>query len=73
VRKCQAERASKRQAAHGCASDLYGLLPTVTKRLGRIDLSLLAADRAIRAAEAADDPLRLSRVPLEYDTGATCR
>ena len=60
VRKCQAERASTRRAAHGCASDLYGLLRTVTKRLGRIDLSLLAADRAIRAAEAADDPLRLA-------------
>ncbi|MDQ2883495.1 MAG: hypothetical protein M3Y48_20630 [Actinomycetota bacterium] len=32
---------------------------TVTKRLGRFDLSLLAADRAVRAAEIADDALRL--------------
>jgi len=45
---------------HGCASDLYGLLRTVTKRIGRVDLSLLAADRAIRSAEAADDQLRLA-------------
>jgi len=60
VQKCQTERASTRRAAHGCASDLYGLLRTVTKRIGRIDLSLLAADRAIRAAEATDDPLRLA-------------
>jgi hypothetical protein len=39
-----------------CAVDLYGLLRTVAKRVGRVDLSLLVADRAIRAAEAADDP-----------------
>ncbi|GAA4669466.1 helix-turn-helix transcriptional regulator [Amycolatopsis dongchuanensis] len=49
-----------RRAAHGCAADLYGLLRTVTKRIGRVDLSLLAADRSIRAAEAADDPIRLA-------------
>jgi transcriptional regulator with XRE-family HTH domain len=48
------------RVVHGCASDLYGLLRTVTKRIGRIDLSLLAADRAVRCAEAADDPLRLA-------------
>jgi hypothetical protein len=47
------------RVAHGCASDLYGLLRTVTKRIGRVDLSLLAADRAVRCAEAAGDPLRL--------------
>ena len=46
------------RAAHGCAADLYGLVRTVTKRIGRGDLSLLAADRAVRAAEAADDPIR---------------
>ncbi|MEV6648680.1 helix-turn-helix transcriptional regulator [Amycolatopsis sp. NPDC051371] len=42
------------------AADLYGLLRTVTKRVGRVDLSLLAADRAQRAAEQADDPVRLA-------------
>lgn len=43
-----------------CAVDLYGLLRTVAKRVGRADLSLLVADRAIRAADAADDPHRLA-------------
>lgn len=41
-----------------CAADLYGLLRTVCKRVGRVDLSLLVADRAIRAADSADDPHR---------------
>jgi transcriptional regulator with XRE-family HTH domain len=54
------DRESNLRDIHGCASDLYGLLRTVTKRIGRVDLSLLAADRAIRSAEAADDPLRLA-------------
>ncbi|MGH3516210.1 MAG: helix-turn-helix domain-containing protein [Haloechinothrix sp.] len=49
-----------RRAAQACAADLYGLLRTVTKRIGRVDLSLVAADRAVRAAEAADDPVRLA-------------
>lgn len=42
------------------AADLYGLLRTVTKRVGRVDLALLVADRATRAAENAQDPLRLA-------------
>lgn len=49
-----------RRQVHRCAVDLYALVRTVAKRLGRVDLSLLAADRAIRAGEAADDPLRLA-------------
>jgi transcriptional regulator with XRE-family HTH domain len=55
----QAETATSFRYAKGCAVDLYSLVRTVSKRLGRFDLSLLAADRAVRAAEAADDPLRL--------------
>lgn len=55
----QAEAMTKLRHAKGCAADLYSLVRTVTKRLGRFDLSLLAADRAVRAAEAADDVLRL--------------
>ncbi|MFE0020353.1 helix-turn-helix domain-containing protein [Amycolatopsis sp. NPDC059021] len=51
---------SLQRQAHAIAADLYGLLRTVTKRIGRIDLSLLAADRAMRAAELADDPVRLA-------------
>jgi transcriptional regulator with XRE-family HTH domain len=49
-----------RRAQYGCAADLYGLLRSVTKRIGRVDLSLLAADRALRCAEATDDPLRVA-------------
>ncbi|WP_438294075.1 helix-turn-helix domain-containing protein [Streptomyces sp. HUAS TT7] len=41
------------------AADLYGLLRSYCRRTGRLDLSLMVADRAIRAAEDADDPLRL--------------
>jgi transcriptional regulator with XRE-family HTH domain len=41
------------------ASDFYGLLRSFCKRVGRIELSLLSADRAIRTAELADDPVRL--------------
>jgi transcriptional regulator with XRE-family HTH domain len=54
------DNASAARAHFGCAADLYGLLRTVTKRIGRVDLSLLTADRAIRCAEAADDPIRLA-------------
>src|SRR5439155_23160859 len=48
----------ERRAMQSCAADLYGLLRTVAKRVGRGDLALLVAERAIRAAEAADDPHR---------------
>jgi transcriptional regulator with XRE-family HTH domain len=51
---------AQRRAVHQCAVDLYGLLRTVAKRVNRLDLALLVADRAIRAAEVADDPLRLA-------------
>lgn len=51
---------AQRRTVHQCAADLYGLLRTVTKRVNRLDLALLVADRAIRTAEAADDPLRLA-------------
>lgn len=49
-----------RRASHRCAADLYGLVRSVAKRIGRVDLALLAADRAVRAGEDADDPLRLA-------------
>ncbi|WP_432850684.1 helix-turn-helix domain-containing protein [Amycolatopsis sp. CA-161197] len=52
--------ARDQRAAHRYAADLYGLVRTVTKRVGRGDLSLLAADRALREAEAADDPIRMA-------------
>jgi transcriptional regulator with XRE-family HTH domain len=55
-----AEAATSWRHAQMCAADLYSLVRTVTKRLGRADLSLLAADRAVRAAEIADDAVRLA-------------
>ncbi|HZD02770.1 MAG TPA: helix-turn-helix transcriptional regulator, partial [Actinomycetes bacterium] len=55
-----ADQTRQRREAFGLAADLYFLLRTFCKRIGRIDLSLLVADRAIRAAEAADDPLRIA-------------
>nr|WP_307531859.1 nucleotidyltransferase domain-containing protein [Streptomyces umbrinus] len=42
------------------AADLYGLLRSYCRRTGRLDLSLMVADRAIRAAEDADDPVRIA-------------
>lgn len=42
------------------AADLYGLLRSYCRRAGRLDLSLMVADRALRAAEDADDPLRIA-------------
>ncbi|MEU5434199.1 helix-turn-helix transcriptional regulator [Streptomyces sp. NPDC020719] len=41
-------------------ADLYGLLRSYCRRTGRLDLSLMAADRAMRAAEDADDPVRIA-------------
>jgi transcriptional regulator with XRE-family HTH domain/putative NIF3 family GTP cyclohydrolase 1 type 2 len=48
-----------RLTAERCATDLYGLVRTVAKRVGRVDLALLAADRGVAAAHAAADPVRL--------------
>jgi transcriptional regulator with XRE-family HTH domain len=42
------------------AADLYGLLRSYCRRTGRLDLALMVADRAVRAAEDADDPLRIA-------------
>ena len=50
----------QRREAHRIAADLYGLLRTYTKRSGRVDMAVLVADRQHRAAEAADDPIRLA-------------
>jgi hypothetical protein len=59
VRAHRNEPAQHRDALR-CAADLYGLLRSYLRRTGRTDLSLMAADRAIRAAEDADDPLRIA-------------
>lgn len=48
VQAHQAESVTGLRHAKSCAVDLYSLVRTVTKRIGRFDLSLLAADRAVR-------------------------
>lgn len=50
----------ERREAARLSSDMYFLLRTFAKRIGRTDLSLLAADRAIAAAYETDDPLRIA-------------
>ncbi|MFB8777302.1 transcriptional regulator [Streptomyces broussonetiae] len=52
--------ADERRAVLCAAADLYCLLRSYLRRTGRVDLATLAADRAMRAAEDADDPLRIA-------------
>ncbi|GGV14697.1 helix-turn-helix domain-containing protein [Streptomyces spectabilis] len=52
--------ADERRAVLRTAADLYCLLRSYLRRTGRVDLATLAADRAMRAAEDADDPLRIA-------------
>ncbi|MVO84209.1 helix-turn-helix domain-containing protein [Streptomyces sp. p1417] len=52
--------AAERRAVLRTAADLYCLLRSYLRRTGRVDLATLAADRAVRAAEDADDPLRIA-------------
>jgi transcriptional regulator with XRE-family HTH domain len=52
--------ADERREVQRISADLYFLLRTFTKRIGRTDLSLLVADRGVLAAEAADDPVRIA-------------
>jgi transcriptional regulator with XRE-family HTH domain len=54
-----ADTADRREAQR-IAADAYFLVRTFAKRIGRTDLSLLAADRGTLAAEAADDPIRIA-------------
>ncbi|MFF9312134.1 helix-turn-helix domain-containing protein [Streptomyces sp. NPDC014748] len=52
--------AAERRAVLRAAADLYCLLRSYLRRTGRVDLATIAADRAKRAAEDADDPLRIA-------------
>lgn len=51
---------AERRAVLRAAANLYCLLRSYFRRTGRVDLATLAADRAMRAAEDADDPLRIA-------------
>ncbi|MEU6993144.1 helix-turn-helix domain-containing protein [Streptomyces sp. NPDC046465] len=50
----------ERRSTLRAAADLYCLLRSYLRRTGRVDLATIAADRAMRAAEDADDPLRIA-------------
>jgi transcriptional regulator with XRE-family HTH domain len=50
----------ERREGYRLAADLYFLLRTYAKRIGRVDLSLLVADRGVLAAQAAKDPIRMA-------------
>lgn len=52
--------AEDRRRGYRLAADLYFLLRTYAKRIGRNDLALLIADRGVLMAQAADDPLRIA-------------
>ncbi|MHC3474894.1 helix-turn-helix domain-containing protein [Streptomyces sp. 7R007] len=56
----QGNDAQARREVLRVVADLYGLLRSYCRRAGRLDLSLMVADRAIRAAEDADDPVRIA-------------
>ncbi|MFF0087497.1 helix-turn-helix domain-containing protein [Streptomyces canus] len=59
VRRTGTDALARREVLR-VAADLYGLLRSYCRRAGRLDLSLMVADRAIRAAEDADDPVRVA-------------
>jgi len=51
--------ANDRREVQRLLSDAYALAQEFCRRVGRSDLNLLAADRAVRMAEEADDELRM--------------
>lgn len=59
--------AEQTRAVAAVAADLYFLLRTFTKRIGRPDLALLVADRGMAASDTADDPLR--RCAAQWNLG----
>ncbi|MFI7049016.1 helix-turn-helix domain-containing protein [Streptosporangium sandarakinum] len=59
VHRTSTDSASRREIFRA-AADLYFLLRSYCRRAGRVDLSLMVADRGLRAAEDADDPIRIA-------------
>ncbi|MET9879274.1 helix-turn-helix transcriptional regulator [Actinacidiphila glaucinigra] len=57
--RAAADPAARREVLRA-AADLYFLLRSYCRRTGRVDLSLMVADRGLRAAEDADDPIRIA-------------
>ncbi|WP_433246816.1 helix-turn-helix domain-containing protein [Streptosporangium sp. CA-135522] len=59
VHRTSTDSASRRDTFRA-AADLYFLLRSYCRRADRVDLSLMVADRGLRAAEDADDPIRIA-------------
>lgn len=59
-RALRGSSADQRRDGHRISADLYFLLRTFTKRIGRTDLSLLVADRGVLAADAVGDPVLMA-------------
>ncbi|MFS4105141.1 helix-turn-helix domain-containing protein [Streptomyces sp. PD-S100-1] len=58
--------ADERRAVFRASADLYCLLRSYLRRTGRVDLATISADRAMRAAEDADDPLRIAAAQWNF-------
>ncbi|MEV8635386.1 helix-turn-helix transcriptional regulator [Streptosporangium sp. NPDC051023] len=59
VHRTNTDSASRREIFRA-AADLYFLLRSYCRRADRVDLSLMVADRGLRATEDADDPIRIA-------------
>ncbi|WP_433445704.1 helix-turn-helix domain-containing protein [Nonomuraea sp. CA-141351] len=59
IHRLNSDAAARREVLR-TAADLYFMLRSYCRRAGRVDLSLMVADRALRAAEDADDPIRMA-------------
>ncbi|MFF5205040.1 helix-turn-helix domain-containing protein [Streptosporangium sp. NPDC000396] len=59
IHRTSADSASRRDIFR-VGADLYFLLRSYCRRADRVDLSLMVADRGLRAAEDADDPIRIA-------------
>jgi transcriptional regulator with XRE-family HTH domain len=59
VFRSPAETASRRETSR-TAAELYFLLRSYFRQVGRLDLSLMSADRAVQAAEEASDGVRIA-------------
>ncbi|MGW4791805.1 helix-turn-helix domain-containing protein [Nonomuraea sp. NPDC004297] len=57
---CLGSESAARRDVLRTTADLYFMLRSYCRRAGRNDLSLMVADRALRAAEEAGDPIRVT-------------
>jgi transcriptional regulator with XRE-family HTH domain len=70
AQRLPASSADQQRASQEIAADLYFLLRSFAKRIGRPDLSLLVADRAVLAAQASEDAVRIAAA--KWISGTSC-